>query len=308
LGIASYRRLRLGARVLVGRSLTPSFARHTEEEIRILLLLAKRTGIDPFALWPFMSKGRGVREVVESLSLAAPRVLHGPMPSSDVPWEDLPASFVVKPSTGSSSRGVFVMRRADDGRFDDLMHGQRWTAEDLVRQYQHRPSSWHDVLKDEVFVEELVECRGRPSYDWKVYAFQGEVTLFDQLDRIGGSMRIRCYLPDWTPELHVWHGRYDHDDPLDPPTRPDELMRAASAISRAIPLPFVRVDLYESDTEVLVGELTPFPGSRHEHSARWDRILGEAWERGEAALRASGVPRYNLPPRVVDLRGGRVGL
>jgi hypothetical protein len=63
----------------------------------------------------------------------------------------------------------------------------------------------------------------------------------------------------------------------------------------AVPLPFVRVDLYESDSQVFVGELTPFPGTATEHSPRWDGILGAAWERGEAALRAAGVPRYQLP-------------
>jgi hypothetical protein len=307
-GTAMYRRRRQQARVWMGRSLTPSFARHVEQEIRILLLLAESSGVDPFVLWPFMSKGRGVREFVKSINFNAPKILHGPMPSAELPWGDLPSSFVIKPSTGSSSRGVFVMRRTDDGRFEDLIDERRWSAEELVRQYQERPESWRDVRKDEVLVEELVECGGRPSYDWKVYAFRGEIALLYELDRLGGVKRNRCYLPDWTPVPHVWYGRYDRHDPLPPPTHPDELLRTAAAISLALPLPFVRVDLYESDTGVVVGELTPFPGTRHEHSLTWDRILGEAWERGETALRAAGVPRYQLPPQEINLGGERVGL
>jgi hypothetical protein len=296
-----YRRRRQQLRVWMGRSLTPSFVRHVEEEIRMLLLLAESSGVDPFSLWPFMAKGKGVRDVIEPLNLTAPKILYGPMPSADVPWEDLPESLVIKPSTGSSSRGVFVMRRSDDGRFDDLIHEHRWSAEELVRQYQERPASWRDVRRDEVLVEELVECGGRPSYDWKVYAFRGEIALMYQLDRLGGIKRNRCYLPDWTPVPHVWYGRYDRHDPLGPPTRPDELLSTAAAISLALPLPFVRVDLYESDTGVVVGELTPFPGTRHEHSFTWDRILGEAWERGEVALRTADVPRYQLPRQESDL-------
>ncbi len=262
--------------------------------MRVLKLVAKNANIDPFDLWPFMRKGGGVREAVEALNLAAPKMLYGPLPSADVPWDDLPSSFVIKPSAGSSTRGVFVMRRSADGRFDDLIGGRRWTAEQLVRQYQQRPSNWRDVLKDEVLVEELVECGGRPSYDWKFYAFRGEVALIVQVDRLGHK-RMRYYLPDWTPVRHVWSGRYDVDDPLDPPTRPDELLDTATRVSLALPIPFVRVDMYANDAQVLIGELTPFPGTCHEHSRAWDRILGEAWERGEAALRASGVPRYELP-------------
>ena len=273
---------------------TPSFSKHIEEDVRILKLAAKQTNIDPFSLWPFLAKGHGIRAILDSLDLAAPKLLYGPLPSSDVPWADLPSSFVIKPSTGSSTRGVFVMRRSADGRFDDLISGKRWTADELVSRYQERPAAWHDVRKDEVLIEEVVECGGRPSYDWKIYVFRGEVAFIVQVDRLG-ERRMRYYLPDWSPVRHVWYGRYDRDDPLPPPTRPDELIRVATLVSLALPLPFVRADLYESDTGVVVGELTPFPGTCHEHSPTWDRLLGEAWERGEAALRVAGVPRYQLP-------------
>lgn len=275
---------------------TPSFSRRVEENVRVLKLVAKKTDTDVFTLWPFLAKGKGIRETLAPLNLAAPKLLHGPLPSTDVPWQDLPSSFVIKPSTGSSTRGVFVMRRSDDGGFDDLISGKHWTSGELIRQYQERPEAWHDVHRDEVLIEELVECGGRPSYDWKVYAFRGEIAFIVQVDRLG-QKRMRYYLPDWSHVRHIWYGRYDRDDPLPPPTRPDELIQVAKLVSLALPLPFVRADLYESDTQVLVGELTPFPGTCHEHSATWDRLLGEAWERGEAALRVAGMPRYQLPQR-----------
>jgi hypothetical protein len=296
LGKGKYWRLRKDFRLRVARPFTPSFSRFVEHDIRVLKLVAKNNDADPFALWPFMAKGHGIRQTVESIGLGAPRVLHGPVPSTEVPWGDLPSSFVIKPSTGTASRGVFLMRRTDDHRFHDLIKGQLWTAEELVSQYQQLPSMWRNhVRSDDVLVEELVECRGRPSYDWKVYAFRGEIALIVQMDRLGGTKRLRCYLPDWSPAHHVFEGRYDRSDPLDSPTMPDELLRAASTLSSILPIPFVRADLYASDNQVLVGELTPFPGTAHEHSPTWDRILGEAWERGEAALRAAGLPRYQLP-------------
>jgi len=294
-GRGKYRRFRINLRLRMARPFTPSFSRYVEENIRVLKLVAKQTDVDVFALWPFLAKGHGIRETLAPLNLSAPKLLYGPLPSTDVPWEDLPSSFVIKPSTGSSTRGVFVLRRSDDGRLEDMISGKRWTSEDLVAQYRERPAAWRDVQRDEVLIEEVVECGGRPSYDWKVYAFRGEIAFIVQVDRLG-QKRMRYYLPDWSPVRHVWYGRYDRDDPLPPPTRPDELTRVAKAVSLALPLPFVRADLYESDTGVVVGELTPFPGTCHEHSPTWDRILGEAWERGEAALRVAGLPRYRLLP------------
>lgn len=295
LGRGNYWRFRQRRRVRRVQPYTPSFIRHIEEDIRVLKLVAANAGVDPFDLWPFMRKGQGVRHVVESLHLTAPKVIYGPVPSKDLPWDVLPSSFVVKPATGSSSRGVFVMRRTTDGRFHDVMKSQFWTADELIRHYQQLPSNWYHVLDDQVLIEEVVECRGRPSYDWKVYVFRGEIALIEQIDRLGGKTRFRHYLPDWTPALHAWLGRYDREDPLDGPVRPGELLETAATISMALPLPFVRVDLYESESQVFVGELTPFPGGSVEHSPAWDRRLGEAWERGEAALRAAGLPRYELP-------------
>jgi hypothetical protein len=189
------------------------------------------------------------------------------------------------------------MRRCADGSFDDLLNGRRWNAAELVEHYQQLPATARHVERDEVLVESLIECRGRPSYDWKIMAFRGEIALVCQIDRLGGTKRFKYYLPDGTPVRRVFYGHDDSDvdESLPPPTRHDELLRTAAALSLAVPAPFVRTDLYESDSGVLVGELTPFPGNSQNVTPEWDRILGVAWERGEAALRMAGVPRYHLP-------------
>ncbi|KUG58487.1 hypothetical protein AVL62_11345 [Serinicoccus chungangensis] len=82
--------------------------------------------------------------------------------------------------------------------------------------------------------------------------------------------------------------------PLVPvPTNLEEVVRVAELLSLAVPLPFVRVDLYARHEDVLFGELTVNPGGmqrfRQEHSS-W---MAAEWEQAEARLQtdlANGRP------------------
>jgi len=47
----------------------------------------------------------------------------------------------------------------------------------------------------------------------------------------------------------------------------------------------VRVDLYESLSTPVFGELTPRPSQSHRYKSEWDGRLGRAWERAEVQLR-----------------------
>ena len=55
-------------------------------------------------------------------------------------------------------------------------------------------------------------------------------------------------------------------------------------LSEAVPLPFVRVDLLETDRGPVVGELTPYPGWAHRIGTELDRELGERYEASERVM------------------------
>jgi hypothetical protein len=124
--------------------------------------------------------------------------------------------------------------------------------------------------------------------NWKVFAFFGEVGFVRQVD-LGKD----CYKM-WSPDGHDL-GKMDghsfpYDSTLPPPKDFEALIGAAKAVSLSVMTPFVRVDLYESDKGLSLGEITLRPGSLWKHkylqtfTPEWDRKLGEMWEEAEARL------------------------
>ncbi|MEY8837654.1 ATP-grasp fold amidoligase family protein, partial [Cribrihabitans sp. XS_ASV171] len=72
------------------------------------------------------------------------------------------------------------------------------------------------------------------------------------------------------------------DNVLPLPQNPQAMMEMARAISAALPLPFCRIDLFEFDEGLTVGELTPEPGGYQNFSPAADLYLGAFFEYGMA--------------------------
>ena len=60
----------------------------------------------------------------------------------------------------------------------------------------------------------------------------------------------------------------------------------AEKISASVPLPFVRVDLFNSDEGVIFGEFTVDCGLVDKYNPTWDKILGEAYVEAQKNLSA----------------------
>jgi hypothetical protein len=202
----------------------------------------------------------------------------------DVEWDMLPPSFVVKPTDGYFSRGVFAV--ADGWSVFDGEPFSRARAASTIRSLAER-----GVVSGPVVVEELLADEDSVPDDWKVYAFHGQVELVLQ-KRMNGSRDPSDWRYKW------WDGsleavgpiRWDmtHDPSLPAPRRPEALITMASEVSLALDTPFVRVDLFDCTDGVFLGELTPRPGGKHVFAEEWDVRLGAAWEDAELRLRAAG--------------------
>jgi hypothetical protein len=274
------RRLRLRLR-RAPLELGPSFRYKLHEARRLNRKygneLARRLTWKPYA-----------RELAISVGVAVPRLLQRVNDPVEIEWDELPDEFVVKPAKGLSAIAVFPVVR-QSGTLWSLLDQRPVTAQEIVETCSHaaRSNRW---VSRETMVEELVrrsDGRLAPPVDWRMYAFHGRVELIRQRDTRGTrerrSDRVRFYGPDWTPlgrirlDTHVSRR-------LPSPRHPDELVSAAERLSSRVPLPFVRVDLYDSEEGPVFGEFTPYPGGALLFRADIDRALGEAWEDAEADL------------------------
>lgn len=142
-----------------------------------------------------------------------------------------------------------------------------------------RGEGHYATMTPRVVVEEDLSRDGRPPDDYKFFVFAGRprMVAVDQ-DRFGEHRRFVAD-EQWRP-LAI---RYDYPQPETDPQPPAALGQMSDLASRlGQGLPFVRVDLYQVDGRVLVGELTHFPGAGvPRFSPRsFDAELGAVW--GEA--------------------------
>lgn len=127
-----------------------------------------------------------------------------------------------------------------------------------------------------LLVEEMVGMPGSPPSDYKFFVFEGKVAAIQvDVDRHTVHRR-RIYFPDWSP-LEVTSGPHELA-PLEPaPAHLDRMIAIAEELGAGFD--FMRVDLYNVDGCISLGEFTPYPGSGLDRfiPTSFDRDLGRYW-------------------------------
>jgi hypothetical protein len=276
--IAHNRSAPIRSRITNG-DLRPSFNRQVETGLRVAELAASLLGIHRHQLSPFDNKAQ-IPEIADAAGVPIPRRIYDAVHYEDIGWSKLPSAVVIKPLWGAGTAGVRVLTRDKSGWFEALS-GRLWTNSELAHSHEHLIQE--GLVSRDLIIEEKVGHGVEPPPDWKFFTFQGQVELVQESVQTGGT-RFCFYDLEWR-RLKKVHYLKVSDWSLPGPAVPERLLDAARKVSMAVPLPFVRVDLYEQDGQVLLGELTPYPGQRMFRPS-WDHKLGRAWEMAEARLLA----------------------
>ena len=212
-----------------------------------------------------------------------------------------PATAVMKASHASRWM-TFVERDAVDvSELDRLARSWLTRSYGGVRQEPH-----YDLMTPRVVVEEDLRRDGRSPYDVKFFVIDGEPRLVVvDYDRFQGVRRYTAD-PRWRP-VAVTYGFEPVDRDPPPPVTLATMLDVARTLATG--LTFVRVDLYEVDGRVLVGEMTHFPNAGAPRFAprEFDDELGAVW--GESRPIGSrwlrDPPSAHAVPGVSEASGAR---
>lgn len=123
-----------------------------------------------------------------------------------------------------------------------------------------KKGEWAYTQARHVFlVEEMLGTVEAAPVDYRFFVYDGApryVQVLHDVNRLHGPPIRRYYTGDWEP-LQV-RQNVALAPPEPKPARYEEMLRIASEVGR--PFDFVRVDLYNLDGEILLGEVTPYPG------------------------------------------------
>lgn len=289
----STRRVVGAADSVVDGDTLPSFRYKLGEQRRRSAALRSEFGpLEP--VWAINSKIDG-RVWAERCGVPVPVLLAEPTQIGELRFDGLPDHFVVKPVSGHSSRGVFLLHRCGPDSYRSLLdRNEEYSSAEVVARY----AQWVDrgAIGDVVIVEQLLfdgpSEAPRPPIDFRFFCFYGEVGFVMARDghgiRAGRSVRFRFFDDAWE-DLGVVRTDVVNDSSIGVPRQAAAMVDVARRLSAAIPRPMVRIDLFDADDAVYFGEVTPLPGGSFTMAPGPDARFGAQWERAEWRLEQDAI-------------------
>lgn len=193
---------------------------------------------------------------------------------ASVDWSKIPLPAVIKPNH-ASGLGAFLYSSEDVEAFLADNPCPAWLAIDHAR--YNREWAYSQVER-RIVIEKLLTKNGGVPWDYRLFVFNGRVShiIVDTRENDAGYsatfsrdwQRLPFYDPDYYPP-------YPGD--MARPETLDEMVALAEALVHD--LDFVRVDFFDTDEGLKVGELTLYPGGGFEafEPPEYDRLIGEKW-------------------------------
>ena len=198
---------------------------------------------------------------------------------NDIDFKALPDRFVAKLNDGWGADRVMIVRDKSKLNIDRTKAVlSSWLYPWNKYYYQNMCITDEKMEEPTIVIEEFLDAGdGQSPEDYKFYCCNGEPKFALVVAGRGGENQTRSFVDmDWNvlPVARV-DKQIGYD--VEKPACLDEMMELCRKLSAGFP--FVRVDLYEMDDKVYVGEMTFTPGMFLRFSSRaWDAKLGEYLE------------------------------
>lgn len=180
--------------------------------------------------------------------------------ASEIKWNNLPKSFVLKTTDGTGGQNVILCLEKEMLNISNVSREvDSWLNKKNIN--AGREWAYTQMKSSRIIAEKLLVNRKNPEAginDYKIICFKGKpkVIIVD-VDRYIGHKR-NFYDCEWN-YLGVESDCCSFGDKLPKPKNLDRMLEVASILSEDFP--HVRVDLYDIDDKIIFGELTFYPWS-----------------------------------------------
>lgn len=199
---------------------------------------------------------------------------------SDIDFEKLPDSFVLKTTTGGGGLNVIIVqdkKKLDQQSVIDSL--TRWCSSNKKRISSGREWAYTGITRPRIVVEKFLSDPTNPFVginDYKILCFNGspEYIIVD-VNRFVNHKRD-IYDSNWK-RINVTTDHKQTDEGIEPPANLNHMLDIARNL--ASDFPFVRVDLYNVQNRIVFGELTFYPWSGYVKFDPdvFDFVLGGKW-------------------------------
>jgi len=201
----------------------------------------------------------------------------------DIDFDSLPNQFVLKcnhNSTGlvickDKAKGIIVKGKSDDKTNMSYDEVRSYLKQGLEKEFFHVYREWpyKDVKRKIIAEKYMVQSDGSELNDYKILCFDGEPKYIWTGTNYAPT-HFDIYNTKWENQ-HVAWGYDMYPEDLPKPERFEEMLEIARKLSKGFP--HVRIDLYNIDGTIYLGEFTfyTWAGLCKLVPEKWDSILGD---------------------------------
>jgi TupA-like ATPgrasp len=240
--------------------------------------LLYRSLFDRRPIWTQLQDKYAARKYVSARigEQALPRLYWVTRDPADIPFDELPEKFVVKPNHGSGWIAL-VPDKAQLNRQELVETCRGWLRQNY---YDHFRERHYKPIVPRIMVEEYIDDGTGPApTDYKLHVFGGRVELISVMRERFQDVQYNLYRrpADVTCRMENIRGSNNSAQDLEPPPHLATMIAYAEALGKG--LDYIRVDLYDTPDKVYFGELTPTPAAGTEpfEPRELDRYLGKLW-------------------------------
>jgi len=192
---------------------------------------------------------------------------------NDIDFDKLPSKFVIKVTTSGSGEGVEIVKDKSKINIDKLKYKFNNLLQEWNSIYYYCLSRGYKDIKPRIIIEEYVEQSNGELYDYKFMCFNGEPKWVLTCSNRNKNTIYENHDMNWN--LMIPSPQSAKNSSINCPKNFEKMLKIAKEL--AAPFPFVRVDFYEVNNKVYVGELTFTPnGGFNTYYRDWDYKIG-AW-------------------------------
>lgn len=189
---------------------------------------------------------------------------------SEINWDDLPESFVLKCTYGSGAN-IICPNKSEL----DIKEAQQILKKGMKPSFLNKTAEFHGNKKvNKIICEKYIDFNQLAPIDYKVYCFNGKPYAILAIGNRFTELTEMLYDTDWNEMIEYANNEVCKGS-FKKPNNLDQILYYARRLSQEFP--FVRADFYSDEKSVIFGELTFTPSGclSKVHNELGDRYLGE---------------------------------
>jgi len=190
-----------------------------------------------------------------------------------IPFNKLPPDFIVKPNHASGLK--IIVKNGQFNQSDIIKNCQRW----LKTRYGLSKLEWaYQPIKRKIIIEKLLlDKNGNTAKEYFFHMFNGKCKLIRIILKKTDNPIIISFDENWNL-LYDDMSVCTEKSKIKKPKSYENMLKIANIIAK--PFDYIRVDLYDLNGKIHIGELTHYHASGREKfkSKTFDEKLGNYWK------------------------------